>query len=1080
MDRPSLSELAARVTFTREDLAALEIDPGFLEPFLLAPEGTKRLKIESHGNTSVERFPLISFGNEVVFACPTAVSPAVRRFTLDWVAEHGDLDEFAYVLGKQQEDLVFDRLLRFMSASADQLADGWPESVAGISPPARSAISLCAIDRDKVGHVILQHDNLRSVRVRGLLSTRVAEQAGTTQLQEHVRSVAALFGPEVKGGIVLLVGGGFGRGRALRAPELPAGWHVAAMSLPDLESFAWADGTSLLKIWKLFEELDRLGREKMDLPLTNGLLNFYAHWEQQGFSLVPPQIPYPPRHRVHIRIATDHVLPFRIREYRRNDIHASSFNNRGDSVIVRRLHRDPFFKELSMQPVYGAVEFAEHSLLAGVVEGQQLLVWVRATSRLGSAEADKFYFKIWEGLLDWINRILPSLEPIAPPGGMPPFHVRLSLLQADRWSQFPLEAGVGEPAPPTLEVSVERAEIEVGLPYGFLALLRRPQNDAERALLETACTGLLMLIEHFTGAESKRNARDLVKAVMPTANERALHLFEVRNPAVHLATASGIQPRFLSPEDQEAIAIGLTWPVLEREPEEREVVITGREQCLSVLNGVVSRHWSHIRERLVELEAVSVIRMALENSEVLHGDREHWRHTAQALFALHGGPGEVVSIAGRREGQRALSNQAARVLAEMALSTSPLGAGRSASYADFDSLTASIAALLRCAADSDAIRGRVAEPRLAVKPNGTIESDEAFMAEVATPYVLSSFSTDYRAAASKYGDLFLPGGEKESGGDLGLEDTALIEAFQCEYGLTPLRFLEAAVELVDFAAQEARSVPLTTRAAISARLREKRGFAAEEVDAFFRMIALERREQWDKTPPGYAQRDWQPWHFRRRLSLVSRPLVVTGVSHDAPVLYGAYQMGASASYLLEGIRLGWFPNEFFVSKEMRRYQGSVAERLGHAFTADTAAELSRLGWEVRTEVQMRTLGAPKALGDVDVVAWSAADARLLLIECKRLQPARNVGEIAERLKQFRGESLDRLGRHLRRVEWISAHLEGVRKKLHLPAAVQNPFSLLITNSEVPMQYKRDLVLPPDHVMPLKDVGQRLRPGGGEH
>jgi hypothetical protein len=86
--------------------------------------------------------------------------------------------------------------------------------------------------------------------------------------------------------------------------------------------------------------------------------------------------------------------------------------------------------------------------------------------------------------------------------------------------------------------------------------------------------------------------------------------------------------------------------------------------------------------------------MACENSEDLHGDREQWRRTARALFALHGGPEEVISVAGMREGKRAIANQAARVLVEMALLTCPERDGRVASWSDSDFLTTAIVALL--------------------------------------------------------------------------------------------------------------------------------------------------------------------------------------------------------------------------------------------------------------------------------------------------------------------------------------------------------------------------------------------------
>lgn len=210
----------------------------------------------------------------------------------------------------------------------------------------------------------------------------------------------------------------------------------------------------------------------------------------------------------------------------------------------------------------------------------------------------------------------------------------------------------------------------------------------------------------------------------------------------------------------------------------------------------------------------------------------------------------------------------------------------------------------------------------------------------------------------------------------------------------------------------------------------------------------------------------------------SRPVILLGEGDEATALFGAYQIGASAWYLLEGIQSGWFSGDFFTSMEMRRYIGSVAEWLGHAFTQTAASALSASGWEVRTEIQMRTFGAPKALGDLDIIAWHTRDPRVLLIGCKRLQPARNPGEIVERLNQFRGVDGDRLGKHLRRCEWITENVGNVQKALRLPGNAIQLIPVLMTNSGVPMQYKRDLALPPEQIVSLSEISERLQPDPG--
>jgi hypothetical protein len=347
---------------------------------------------------------------------------------------------------------------------------------------------------------------------------------------------------------------------------------------------------------------------------------------------------------------------------------------------------------------------------------------------------------------------------------------------------------------------------------------------------------------------------------------------------------------------------------------------------------------------------------------------------------------------------------------------------------------------------------------------------------VASPYVQQSFATGFREAVADYDRFFRPHRHREaSEHNVRYETSDFADAFRCEYGFTPSRLIDAVAELLDLAKEADQLVPASTRGAIAARLQERRGFTEAECHAFFGVFALEPRERWDVEPPGFQARDWTPWRFRRRLSLIARPVVTFGSGPDAPVLYGMHQVAASLSYLLENIRSASLPTEFFVSTEMREYRGRVADMLGHAFTMEVELELRRLGWQTSREVEMRSLGAPKDFGDVDVVAWDPADERILLIECKRLQPARAIGEIVERLNEFRGESLDRLGRHLRRVEWVRQHLAAVRKKLGIPRTATEAVPLLVTNAEVPMQFKKDLALPPDQVVPIRQLRERLNP-----
>ncbi|MGI6284633.1 hypothetical protein SEF58_02315 [Neomoorella humiferrea] len=115
---------------------------------------------------------------------------------------------------------------------------------------------------------------------------------------------------------------------------------------------------------------------------------------------------------------------------------------------------------------------------------------------------------------------------------------------------------------------------------------------------------------------------------------------------------------------------------------------------------------------------------------------------------------------------------------------------------------------------------------------------------------------------------------------------------------------------------------------------------------------------------------------------------------------------------------------------------------------------------------MTELGGPAELGDVDVLAWRPSG-EIQIIECKRLQLARTVAEVAEICRRFRGEAKDELDRHLRRVNWIKANpagLHGIVGFVPDPTCIDDR---LVTNTHVPMMYLTSLPLEADKIGPLK-------------
>ena len=136
----------------------------------------------------------------------------------------------------------------------------------------------------------------------------------------------------------------------------------------------------------------------------------------------------------------------------------------------------------------------------------------------------------------------------------------------------------------------------------------------------------------------------------------------------------------------------------------------------------------------------------------------------------------------------------------------------------------------------------------------------------------------------------------------------------------------------------------------------------------------------------------------------------------------------------------------------------------------TKREERENGWQERSEVQMTELGASADLGDVDVLAWKPSG-NIRLIECKRLQLARTVAEIAEICHRFQGESKDELDKHMQRVKWIRANPTCLQQ---IVGCVPDPDRIddrIVTNVHVPLRYLESLPIKADKVGPLKSRGE---------
>jgi hypothetical protein len=222
-------------------------------------------------------------------------------------------------------------------------------------------------------------------------------------------------------------------------------------------------------------------------------------------------------------------------------------------------------------------------------------------------------------------------------------------------------------------------------------------------------------------------------------------------------------------------------------------------------------------------------------------------------------------------------------------------------------------------------------------------------------------------------------------------------------------------------------------------------------------LTFRSRAVWRDIPKGYEARDIHAWRFRRRLTVLRKPLLEIKAGPDPELMFAPALVREAIHYMLGNYHRGDF-HDSQLGPLMGHWKKSVADRRGKQFSAQVAGAMVAQGWKTECEVKMTKLlgrGFDRDYGDIDVLAWHMDSGRILLIECKDVQYRKTFGEVAEQLSDFRGElrangKPDYLLRHLDRVQLAADHLVNVSAYVGLEVAQVE--SHLVFRHPVPMKF----------------------------
>ncbi len=280
-----LENRAAMCRFSFADLEELYVPVETLQPFIHAETPADG----SFGKSSLERRPLVMFEGGVVFALPTAVSPALRQYIADRVVRAGAVEKYERVLLGQHYQQLFNEGMRALDSEPvdvsilPKLPDGHPAK----------AHEIARFDEGKFAHIIFFEDSVLEFLETGMSGVLEIDDAAITALTDHTKTCANILAtrPDYTGGLTIGVVGGLGRAFVWGFPEFPRNWYGTGFRLPDLLAIGRVRHVSLLEIWKLHHRQNELEKRKVRILEFNGELNLLGFYRHHGERLVPRNAP---------------------------------------------------------------------------------------------------------------------------------------------------------------------------------------------------------------------------------------------------------------------------------------------------------------------------------------------------------------------------------------------------------------------------------------------------------------------------------------------------------------------------------------------------------------------------------------------------------------------------------------------------------------------------------------------------------------------------------------------------------------------------------------------------------------------
>ena len=815
-------------------------------------------------------------------------------------------------------------------------------------------------------------------------------------------------------GCTVIVPCGYGRGLGLGLRfKSDEHWMFTVINSHDLDTLSNDLDCKPHKVWRIIESLEQLTVMGVKLLNPNGFLNLYAYAKENDFCLVP--------HESFQETGSDPSnvvisIPLNCQAKLREKVEQGSerlsvFHHELGVVRVVKGFSDSLFSNNEKNNIYCLEEININIFQCVYVDNDSdFKIWIE--QEINRDFDYSIQYQCFEAAVSWVEKIFAVLkhDGLSIPSNLLAWNLSFDLSEDMR--------ELRDCPKPENVLSCFSSEFSDNVLYSnfgpnFFDGLRLGDNFSEQTLV-------LSLISYICDFNKFTDCKSVLNRVIESSAARHIHLF-VANQYREYFISDKEEPIYIEQTDANNIKLNLGWSCRDRS---QGNLIEGKDGCKKYLNQLVGNIWEIIKKKLMILDREFLIYTLLVNMEVSDHQKARWKRTFKANLALQSDKDDLYSVVNKKISVLNGASLSSRLVIEMAICECPLIGGREAGVLDIQELICLASLMHHMGGLSEAINYDAIEPEVVISTFGDVMFNQNFDDNTLKLYAYKLNESALASSVDEY-EKHLTENEPVKAVN-NIFEVEFSKAWVDEFGFTidDVRLFIDALE--DYGLKKDTLVYKISYDNLVKIFDEETIIITERI---IQELVIFHRDSWTNIPHPFKSVDWQPWRFRRRFSLILRPLV----QYDDTNFYISPQHIRNAfNYLVRSCYYATLDENHFSSKLMKKWIGNARGRNGLAFNTKVAKRLQELGWTVREEIKLPEILNQKLddFGDVDVLAWNEKSNVVAVIECKDLDFAKTQGEIARQLYDFKGQAnekgkKDRLLKHIYRVNELNENLEKI-------------------------------------------------------